>query len=153
MESCDSLHHFSGESLFVRIICINSRLLINTESRYSLYSLLRRATTPCLIHSGSRCWQWRVIYKNIEGLPFPFKGQWSKKDYPSRVLLTKNIFKRVKIGVDCGSIFDFPLSWTAWSRFFGNLSTNNSAKIWQISKLLLGMSFKTRISRLMKKLK
>jgi hypothetical protein len=52
MESCFSLHHFSGESLFVRIICINSYLSFNTESRYSPYCLLWGVTTSRLIYSG-----------------------------------------------------------------------------------------------------
>jgi hypothetical protein len=36
-ESCDSPHHFDGESPFVSIICITFLLLFNTESQYSLY--------------------------------------------------------------------------------------------------------------------
>ncbi len=50
-----------------------------------------------------------------------------------------------------GSVFDSPLSLTGRSRFFDNLSTNNSTKIRQILKSLLGMSIETRIIRLVKK--
>ncbi len=34
-ESCNSPHRLSRESLFIRIICINSRLSFTTESHYS----------------------------------------------------------------------------------------------------------------------
>ncbi len=51
IESSNSLYHCSGESLFVRIIFINSHLSFNTESRYSLYCLLQRVTTPCICYS------------------------------------------------------------------------------------------------------
>jgi hypothetical protein len=52
MESCDSPYHYSEESLFIRIICINSRLSFNTKSRYSLFFLMRRVTTPRIVYSG-----------------------------------------------------------------------------------------------------
>jgi hypothetical protein len=74
-----------------------------------------------------------------------------KMAYPCRVLLIKSISKELKIRVTSGSVFDSLLSLTAESQFFGNLSTNNSIKIRQISKSLLGMSTETRIIRLVKK--
>jgi hypothetical protein len=79
--SCDSPHHFSGESLFVRIICINSRLSFNgTVSRYSLYLVYYgEYLLPVSFIAESHCYQRRVIFNNIEGLPYSLKGQWSKK--------------------------------------------------------------------------
>jgi hypothetical protein len=55
--SCDSPPDYSGESLFVRIIFINSRLSI------------RRVDTPpyCLISlAGNNCWQRGVFFKTLE---------------------------------------------------------------------------------------
>jgi hypothetical protein len=91
-ESCNSPHHFGGESPFVSIICINSRLSFNTESRYSRYCLLRRVTTPRHIYSWESLLTAEFFSKTLN--PRPLKEQWTKKmDYPCRVLLTKSISK------------------------------------------------------------
>ncbi len=78
-ESCASPHRYSGESLFVRIMCINSRLSFKAESRYFPYCLLQRVTTPRLIYSAGVTVDSRVIFENNEGLPLPLKGRWRKK--------------------------------------------------------------------------
>ncbi len=91
-ESRDSPHHYSWESLFVRIICINSRLSLNTERWYSPYCLIWRVTThPASFIVGSHC-----SFENFEGLPLPLKVHLSKKwtkYVQCRALLTNNIFK------------------------------------------------------------
>jgi hypothetical protein len=91
-ESCDSPHHFGGESPFVSIICIKSRLSFNTESQYSPDWLLRRVTTPHLIYSGESLLTAESYCQKIWRTPPSFKGTVKQKmDYPCRVLLTKNI--------------------------------------------------------------
>jgi hypothetical protein len=79
MESCDSLHHFGGESPFVSIICINSRLSFNTESQYSPYWLLRRVTTPLLIYSGESLLTVESYFQKLRGIPSSFKGTMKQK--------------------------------------------------------------------------
>ncbi len=98
-EWCNSPHHFGGESPFVSIICINSSLLFNTESRYSPYCLLRRVTTPRLIYSGESLLTGELFSKTLKDSPFLYRDNETKKDYPCRVLLTKSISKESKIWV------------------------------------------------------
>jgi hypothetical protein len=74
MESCDSLYRFSEESLFVRIICINSCLSFNTESWYLCIVYYGESLLPASFIAESHCSR-RVIFKNIEGLALPLKGQ------------------------------------------------------------------------------
>jgi hypothetical protein len=93
-ESCDSPYHFSGETLFVRIICINSRMSFNTESRYSPYCLLQRVATPRLIYSGESLLTAESYFQKLWRTSPSFKGTIKQTmDYPYRVLLTKNIWK------------------------------------------------------------
>ncbi len=72
-QSCDSPVHYSGESLFVRIIRINTRLSFNTESRYSPYCLLCRVLTPRIVYSEESLLIEESYFKNSEGLPLPLK--------------------------------------------------------------------------------
>jgi hypothetical protein len=74
-----------------------------------------------------------------------------KINHTCKALLTKNILKESKTWVAQGTIIDPPVSVTAGSQYFDILSTNISTKIRQTSKSLSGMSFDTRMSRLMKK--
>ncbi len=73
-ESCDSPHHFGGESPFVSNICINFRLLFNTESQYSPYWLLRRVTTPRLIYSGESLLTVESYFQKLRMTTPSFKG-------------------------------------------------------------------------------
>ncbi len=77
--SCDSPHHFGGKSPFVSIICINSRLSFNMESRYSPYCLLRRVTTPCLIYSGESLMTAESYFQKLWRTPPSFKGTMKQK--------------------------------------------------------------------------
>ncbi len=86
-ESCNSPYHYSRESLFVRIICINSCLSFSTDSRYSRIVYLGESLLPALFIEGSHCWQQRVIFKNFEGICLPSKD---KNNYAYRVLHTKS---------------------------------------------------------------
>ncbi len=151
MESCNSPHHYSVESPFVRIICINSGLSINMESQYSLCQLIWRVTTPPSLIMGSHCWQQGDIFKNYKGLLIPFKGQWSNKwtTHVQQSNAHQELFKIVK-NMGCLRL-KFWLLETVGRRFLNILSTNNYMNIRQNSILLLGMSIETRISRLMKK--
>ncbi len=109
-ESCDSPHHFGGESPFVSNICIIVCLLFHTESQYSPYWLLRRVTTPRLIYSGESLLTAESYFQKLCRTPPSFKGTMKQKlDYPWRVLLTKNISKESKIWVTLGSVFDSSL--------------------------------------------
>jgi hypothetical protein len=111
-ESCDSPHRFSGESLFVRIICINSRLSFNTRVDTPRIVYYGESLLPVSFIAGSHCWQWRVIFKNIEGLPLPLKGQWSKKWttlVPLEYLKTTFIRPREAHGG-----FTKPPDWNSW---------------------------------------
>ncbi len=173
-ESCDSPHHFGGESPFVSIICINYRLSFNTP-RIDYYG---ESLLPASFTTGSHCWQRRVIFENFEGLHLPIKGQWSKKWKSLEITAHQEQFKIVKnMGylrlcfwllavIDSGE----KISKLLWgmsietrisrlvkktgvkkSRWTVPLSTNISTKIRKIPKLLLGMSIETGISRLMEK--
>jgi hypothetical protein len=73
-ESCDSPHHFSRESPFVSIICLNSRLSFNTESQYFSYCLLQRVTTPHLIYSGESLLTAESYFQKLWRIPLPLKG-------------------------------------------------------------------------------
>jgi hypothetical protein len=55
---CDSPHRFNGESLFVRIICINSHLSFNTRSRYPRIVYYGESLLPASLIAGSHCCQW-----------------------------------------------------------------------------------------------
>jgi hypothetical protein len=138
-------------SLIVRIICINSRLSFNTESRYSPYCLLQRVLTPWIVNSGESLLTAESYFKKLWRTPPSFKGTMKQKMDTCRALLTKNILKDSKIWVAYGWIFGSPLSVTAGSQYFDILSKNNSTKIWQNSKSLLGRSIEARTSRLVKK--
>ncbi len=99
--SCDSLHHFGGESPFVSNICIKFRLSFNTESQYSTNWLLQRVTTPRLIYSGEFYSRESLLtaesyFQKLWRTPPSFKGTMKQKmDDPCRVLITKKI-SRVK---------------------------------------------------------
>ncbi len=146
--SSDSPHHFGGESPFVSIICINSRLSFNMESQYSPYWLLRRVTTSLLIYSGESL---LTAESYFQKLPLPLKGHWSKKwTIHGEYCSSRTFQKSKKYGLP-KALFLTPRNWQWGVDFFYNLSLNNSPKIWKILKSLLGMSIETRINRLVKK--
>ncbi len=79
MESCDSPHHFGGESPFVSNICINFRMSFDTESQYSPYWLLRRVTSPRLIYSRESLLTAESYFQKLWRTPPSFKGTMKKK--------------------------------------------------------------------------
>ncbi len=78
-ESCDSLNRLSGESQFVRTICMKSRLSFNMESRYSPYCLLWRVTTPRPIYSGESLLTAKSYFQKHWRTPPSFKGTMMQK--------------------------------------------------------------------------
>ncbi len=93
-ESCDSPHNFSWVSLFVRIICMYSRLSFKAETWYSPYFLLQRVTTPRIVYSGESLLTAESYFQKLwRTHPF-FKGTMKQEMiYARRALLNKNILK------------------------------------------------------------
>ncbi len=87
MESCDSTHDESEESLFVRIIYINS-----LDCR-----LIKTVDTPHIVKYGESLLPALFIVRSLQWTPEGTMKQ--KMNYPCQVLLTKNILKESKIWV------------------------------------------------------
>jgi hypothetical protein len=80
--------------LFFRIICTNSHLSLNTESRYSQYCLIQRVTTQCFIHSRESLLTAESYFQQFWRTLPSFKGTMKQKmNYASRALFSKNIVK------------------------------------------------------------
>ncbi len=95
-KSWDAPHRYSWESLFVRIICINSRKSDNTERRFSPYCLLWRVTTPRLIYSGESLLTAESFFQKQWRTPASFKGKIRQKICYLCSTAHQEHFKRVK---------------------------------------------------------